>query len=65
MPRAEELDIQYFDEQQFIERIFFRYKDYVKHLARKKCSDPNDVEDVVQSTWELLLKKYRQAVCGI
>lgn len=51
MPRAEELDIQYFDEQQFIERIFFRYKDYVKHLARKKCSDPNDVEDVVQSTW--------------
>lgn len=56
MPRAEELDIQFIDEQQFIERIFFRYKDYVKHLARKKCGDPNDVEDIVQSTWELLLR---------
>ena len=56
MPRAEELDIQFIDEQQFIERIFFQYKDYVKHLARKKCGDSNDVEDVVQSTWELLLK---------
>lgn len=56
MPRAEELDIQFIDEQQFIERIFFRYKDYVKYLARNKCGDPNNVEDVVQSTWELLLK---------
>lgn len=56
MPRAEELNIQFIDEQQFIERIFFRYKDYVKHLARKKCEDRNEVEDVVQSTWELLLK---------
>ena len=56
MPRAEELDIQFIDEQQFIERIFFQYKDYVKHLARKKCGDSNDVEDIVQSTWELLLK---------
>ena len=44
------------DEQQFIKGIFLRYKDYVKHLARKQCGDPNDVEDVVQSTWELLLK---------
>ena len=56
MPRAEELDIQFIDEQQFIERIFFQYKAYVKHLARNKCGNPNDVEDVVQCTWELLLK---------
>lgn len=56
MPRAEELDIQFIDEQAFIERIFLQYKNYVKHLARKKCGDPNDVEDVVQNTWELLLK---------
>lgn len=56
MPRAKELDIQFIDEQAFIERIFLQYKNYVKHLARKKCGDPNDVEDVVQSTWELLLK---------
>lgn len=57
MPRVDEkLDIQFVDEQYFIEQIFFRYKDYIKHLARKKCEDPNDTEDVVQSTWELLLK---------
>lgn len=57
MPRVDEkLDIQFVDEQYFIEQIFFRYKDYIKHLARKKCEDPNDIEDVVQSTWELLLK---------
>lgn len=57
MPKAEEkIEFQFVDEQSFIEQIFFRYKDYVKYLARKKCSDPNDVEDVVQSTWELLLK---------
>ena len=57
MPRVDEkLDFQFVDEQYFIEQIFFRYKDYIKHLARKKCEDPNDIEDVVQSTWELLLK---------
>ena len=57
MPKAEEkLDIHCIDEQQFIERIFFQYKDYVKHLARKKAGDPNDAEDIVQSTWELLLR---------
>ena len=56
MPRAEGLDIQFIDEQQFIERIFLQHKNYVKYLARKKCGDPNDIEDVVQSTWELLLK---------
>lgn len=54
--RGEKLDIQFVYEQYFMERIFFRYKDYVKHLARKKCDNPNDVEDVIQSTWELLLK---------
>lgn len=55
MPKAEEkLDIHFLDEQQFIEQIFYQYKDYVKHLARKKSGDPNDVEDIVQSTWELL-----------
>jgi RNA polymerase sigma factor (sigma-70 family) len=57
MPKAEEkLDIHFLDEQQFIEQIFYQYKDYVKHLARKKAGDPNDVEDIVQSTWELLLR---------
>ena len=57
MPKAEEkLELQLVDEQSFIEQIFFQYKDYVKYLARKKCGDPNDVEDVVQNTWELLLK---------
>ena len=57
MPKAEEkLDIHFLDEQQFIEQIFYQYKDYVKHLARKKSGDPNDVEDIVQSTWELLLR---------
>lgn len=57
MPKAEEkLDIHFLDEQQFIEQIFYQYKDYVKHWARKKAGDPNDVEDIVQSTWELLLR---------
>lgn len=52
----EKLDIHCIDEQQFIEQIFYQYKDYVKHLARKKSGAPNDVEDIVQSTWELLLR---------
>ena len=57
MPKVEEkIDIHFVDEQQFIEQIFFQYKDYVKQLARKKAGDPNDVEDIVQSTWELLLR---------
>ena len=57
MPKAEEkLDIHFLDEQQFIEQIFYQYKVYVKLVARKKAGNPNDVEDIVQSTWELLLR---------
>ena len=36
MPKEEEkIDIHFLDEQQFIEQIFYQYKDYVKHLDRK------------------------------
>lgn len=43
-------------EYQFSEQFFLQYGYYVKYLVRKKCSNPNDVEDFVQSTWEQLLK---------
>lgn len=33
MPRAEELDIQFIDEQAFIERIFLQYKNYVTQTS--------------------------------
>ncbi len=57
MPRTEDrLEFQPVDEQGFLDQIFFQYKNYVNHLAKQKCSDSNDVEDIVQSTWELLLK---------
>lgn len=43
-------------EYQFSEQLFLQHGYYVKYLVRKKCSNPNDVEDFVQSTWEQLLK---------
>lgn len=62
MPRAETLDIQNIDEQYFLEHIFHKYKSYVRHLAWKKCGDPNTVEDTIQNTWELLLRNMDKLV---
>ena len=55
MPRAEELDIQFIDEQQFIEQIFLQYKNYVKHLARKKKLDTCSLDDVLEPGYDAML----------
>ena len=57
MLRVEDkLELKLADEQHFIERFFYQYKDYVKYQASKKCGNSNDLEDIVQNTWELLLR---------
>ena len=61
MSRVEEtLEPGYANDPEHFEQFFYQYKDYVKYLAHKKCSNPNDADDIVQNTWEILLRNFQK-----
>lgn len=56
----DKLERGYVNNLQHFEQFFYQNKDYVKYLAHKKCNNPNDADDIIQRTWEMLLRNFHK-----
>lgn len=57
MQKADQIMQKTEENQDFLIHFYEKYHKYVYKLAWSKCHQPDDVEDVVQSTWMLLCAK--------